>query len=413
MDFLTLSQLNSLVGKEVKKALPDTYWVLAETSDVRPNKNGHCYLELLEKNGTSIIAKARGYIWNSTFQLLNPYFEKVTGQAFVSGIKILVRVSVEFHPLYGYGLNIVDIDPTYTLGDMQQQRKEILAQLEKDGVLNLNKELELALIPQRIAVISSATAAGYEDFINHLSKNKYGFVFYPVLFPAIMQGEQTEKSIIKALDRIYQHQENFDLVIIIRGGGATSDLASFDSYELASNCAQFPLPIITGIGHERDDTILDFVAFYRAKTPTAVADYLITKTGEFYNFLIDCQSNIIDNVQQILLNNQEYIDRISYYLPIYTNGVIEKHKLSQLQIKTGLQKSTKQFLLNKKNALQTIESFIKLSSPDYILSKGYSITLKNGKALKTTKNLKTGDIVETVLSKGRIKSVISSLKDVR
>ena len=408
MDFLTLSQLNSLVSTKIKTAFPDTYWILAETSDVRPNKNGHCYLELLEKTGNSIIAKARGYIWSSTFQLLKPYFEKTTGQAFVSGIKILVRVSVEFHPLYGYGLNIVDIDPTYTLGDMQQQRKEILAQLEKDGVLNLNKELAFALVPQRIAVISSATAAGYEDFINHLNKNKYGFVFYPVLFPAIMQGEQTEKSIIKALDKIYQHQENFDLVVIIRGGGATSDLASFDSYELALNCSQFPLPIITGIGHERDDTVLDFVAFYRAKTPTAVADYLITKTSEFYDFLIDCQSDIIDNVQQILLNNQEYIDRINYYLPIYTNAIIEKHKSSQLQIKTDLQKSTKQFLQNKKNVLQTIESFVKLSSPDYILSKGYSITLKNGKALKTSKGLKKGDIVETILSEGRIKSVISS-----
>lgn len=410
MDFLTLSQLNSLVSAEVKNAFPGSYWVLAETSDVRPNKNGHCYLELLEKNGNSIIAKARGYIWSSTFQLLKPYFEEKTGQAFVSGIKILVRISVEFHPLYGYGLNIVDIDPTYTLGDMQQQRKEILSQLEKDGILNLNKELEMALAPQRIAVISSATAAGYEDFTDHLKKNKYGFVFYPVLFPAIMQGEQTEKSIIKALNHIYQYQENFDLVVIIRGGGATSDLLSFDSYELASNCAQFPLPVITGIGHERDDTVLDFVAYHRAKTPTAAADYLTARMSEFYDILTDYQSDIVENVQQILLSNQEYIDKTAYYLPIYVNSIIEKHKSAQLQIKNDIEKSTKQFLQNKRNALQTIESFLKLSSPEYILSKGYSITLKNGKALKSASDLEEGNVIETVLSEGRIESIVSSFQ---
>jgi exodeoxyribonuclease VII large subunit len=386
MEFLTLSQLNTLISEELKNAFPETYWIVAETSDVRYNNNGHCYLEFIEKKESTatIIAKARGYIWSSTFQLLKPYFEQQTGQSFISGLKVLVKVSVDFHPLYGYGLNICDIDPAYTLGDMQRVRQQILNQLKKEGVLTLNKELKMPLIPQRLAIISSPTAAGYEDFINHLMNNKQGFVFYPHLFPAVMQGEQTEKSIISALDAIYKNQDLFDVVIIIRGGGATSDLASFDTYALAANCAQFPLPIITGIGHERDDTILDLIANHRAKTPTAVADFLIERLDE------------------VLSELSEWI----HYLPIYVNNTIEKQHLSLELIQNNLQKSAQQFIQKEENKLKEKESFFKLSSPDYILSKGYSITLKDGKAVKSTQSLQEGDTIETILSEGKITSSI-------
>jgi len=410
MDFLTLSQLNALVSEELKNAFPETYWVIAETSDVRLNKNGHCYLEFIEKkeSESTIIAKARGYIWSSTFRLLQPYFEQKTGQSFISGLKVLVKVSVDMHPLYGYGLSVCDIDPTYTLGDMQQNRQKILSQLEKEGVLHLNKELEMPLIPQRLAIITSPTAAGYEDFMNHLLNNKHDFIFYPRLFPAVMQGERTEKSIIAALNAIYANQELFDAVIIIRGGGATSDLASFDTYSLAANCAQFPLPIITGIGHERDDTILDLISNYRAKTPTAVADFLISHIEKTYFELMECQTEIVNATKQSLDIAAEKIQRITHYFPIYANNIIEKQQLNLELIQKNLQKSTIQLLQKEEDKLKEKESFFKLSSPEYILSKGYSITLKNGKAVKSAQSLKDGDSIETVLFTGKIESVVSS-----
>ncbi|GHT76081.1 exodeoxyribonuclease 7 large subunit [Bacteroidia bacterium] len=408
MDFLTLSQLNDLIGEEIRNAFPDTCWVMAETSDVRLNKNGHCYLEFVEKeeNTDRISAKARGYIWANTFQMLRPYFEMKTGQAFVSGIKVLVKVSVDFHSVYGYGLTVYDIDPTYTLGDLLHRREEILNRLKKEGVFTLNKELELPLLPQRIAVITSPTAAGYEDFLDHLQKNTQGFAFYLQLFPAVMQGEQTEKSIISALDAIFSQQENFDVVVIIRGGGASSDLASFDTYPLAANCAQFPLPVITGIGHERDDTVLDLVAHHRAKTPTAVADFLISRMEEAAGKLFECQSIIILSSQNKINSAQEKIQQLTHFLPVYAQNRLEKQQSAIQHIQTDLVKSADYFLKSEEAKLNEKQSFFKLSSPEYILSKGYSITLKNGKAVKSAKTLAEGDVLETVFFEGKIKSTV-------
>ena len=407
-DFLTLSQLNTLVSDELKLAFPETYWLMAETSDVRVHANRHCYLEFIEKDGRtgSIIAKARGYIWNSTFELLKPYFEQKTGQLFTSGIKVLVRVSVEFHPLYGYGLNVCDIDPIYTMGDIQARRQEIISQLEEEGVLSLNKELDMPLNPQRIAVISSPTAAGYEDFLNHLNENKFAFIFYPHLFPAIMQGEQTENSIIAALDKIYLNKDQFDVVVIIRGGGASSDLASFDQYLLAANCAQFPLPIITGIGHERDDTVLDIVAHYRAKTPTAVADFLVTCMENALNRFLDCKERIIEVTNQTINSASSMISYFASYFPSQAEYMIEKQSFLLTAIQKNISKSTTQLLTNERSKLIEKESFFKLSSPEYILSKGYSITLKNGKTVRSFSELDDNDLIETVLADGKVKSVV-------
>jgi exodeoxyribonuclease VII large subunit len=408
MEFLTLSQLNDLVGEVVRNAFPDTYWVIAETSDVRLNK-GHCYLEFVEKKASdnSIAAKARGYIWSPTFQLLRPYFEAKTGQAFVSGIKVLVNVSVEFHPAYGYGLNVLDIDPTYTSGDIQRRRKEILDRLEAEGVLSLNKELETPLLPQRIAIITSPTAAGYGDFLDHLVDNCSGLVFYPCLFPAVMQGDQTEQSIIAALNAIYKHREQFDAVIIIRGGGATSDLASFDTYNLAVNCAQFPLPIITGIGHERDDTVLDFIAHHRAKTPTAAADYLIHRMEIAGAKLHAYESEIFPAIRRTLdaatkqfrQTEERFTDRIQV--------VLDKPLALLNVIRNNLKHDFNQFIRNEENKLKEEDIFFKLSSPEYILSKGYSITTKEGKAVKSSQSLTKGDQIETLLHDGKIASIIS------
>jgi exodeoxyribonuclease VII large subunit len=408
MEHITLSQLNLLIRDKIENAFPDTCWIVAETSDVRLNQNGNCYLEFIEKKGpaNNIIAKARGYIWANTCRMLMPYFEEKTGQSFVSGLKVLVKVSVEFHPVYGYGLNVCDIDPAYTAGDMQQHRQQILNQLEEEGILSLNKELEMPLLPQRIAVITSPTAAGYEDFMNHLENNKQGFAFYTRLFPAVMQGEQTEKTIIGALDRIYESREAFDVAVIIRGGGATSDLASFDTYSLAANCAQFPLPIITGIGHERDDTVLDFVSHCRAKTPTAVADYLVACLEHAFSALRENQSGLIFASNRMLDASFEKIHHLIHHLHIYAYNSIEKQSLMLSMISDRLHQFPKQFLLAEEIRLKEKASFFKLSSPQYILSKGYSITLKNGKAVKSAQSLREGDSIETILMEGKISSTV-------
>jgi exodeoxyribonuclease VII large subunit len=410
MGFLTLSQLNSLISEELKQAFPETYWLLAETSDVRHHANGHCYLEFIEKEEKSgnMIAKAKAYIWKNTFQLLKPYFEEETGQSFVSGIKILVKVSVDFHPLYGYGLNVYDIDPAYTLGDMQRKRQEILKQLEEEGILNLNRELEISKTPQRVAVITSSTAAGYEDFLNHLLHNKYGFIFYPRLFPAVMQGEQTENSVIAALEKIYACRDQFDVVVIIRGGGAGSDLLAFDSYLLAAHCAQFPLPVITGIGHERDNTVLDYISSHRAKTPTAVADYLVNLLEETSDELSKIQDAIVSGVTQTIDSYRELLQRMTMHLPLFLNTVFERQNYAIKTVASDILHSTKQFLQNKETQLKEKEAYFQLSSPQYILSKGYSITLKDGKAVKTAEALKAKDVIRTLLAEGEIISIVTA-----
>jgi len=405
MDFLTLSQLNTLVAEEIKSAFPASWWVMAETSDVRVN-NRHCYMELIEKNptGAGLIAKARAYIWSKTFQLLKPYFEQTTGRIFTSGLKILINVSVDFHPVYGYGLNILDIDPNYTLGDLHARRQAILRQLEEEGIISLNKDLELPYLLQRIAVISSATAAGYEDFCRHLSDNRQGIVFYTRLFPALMQGEQTESSIISALDKLYQYKDLFDVVVIIRGGGAASELSAFDSYDLAANCAQFPLPIITGIGHERDDSVLDFVAFHRAKTPTAVADFLIEQMEETAAAFFDCQDNIRKYTLARLDSSAEKLKALTARLPFFARNLLAAKQSSIDMLRLKIRNSASQMILTQESRLKEKESFFRFSSPDYILAKGYSITLKNGKALKSTKDLSQGDLIQTILAEGKMES---------
>lgn len=406
-EFLKLSQVNQLIQEGIREFFPYSFWVVAETSDVRIS-NRHCYLEFIEKNESNqaIVAKARGYIWANTFELLNPYFEEKTGRKFASGMKVLVNVSVEFHPVYGFGLNVCDIDPTYTLGDIAARRDEIIRKLEEEGILHLNKELDFPVLPQRIAIISSPTAAGYEDFQNHLIHNSSGYVFYTHLFPAVMQGEQTEQSIIKALDDIFRNKEKFDVVAIIRGGGASSDLHSFDSYPLAVNCAQFPLPIITGIGHERDDTVLDYISFYRAKTPTAVADFLIDRLDDFSASLEEKREKILSGAKRTLYSARENLSRITHYFPLLSQRLIE-YRRSELNIlQTHLKNETLRFLAKENAAINQKEVFFKFSSPEYILAKGYSITLKNGKSIKSYQDVATGEVIETIFKDGSIFSEV-------
>ena len=408
---LSLYELNGLVKRSIRNCLPETYWVQAELSDVRSNYSGHCYLEFIQKdaNGNNLIAKARGTIWSNVYKLLKPYFEQETGQAFTSGIKVLVQVSVEFHELYGYSLTVLDIDPTYTVGDMERKRREILRQLEEEGVIDLNKEREFSMFPQRIAVISSATAAGYGDFCNQLANNPRGYDFHVELFPAIMQGERVEESIITALDTIYSRMDEFDVVVIIRGGGATSDLSGFDTYGLAANCAQFPLPIITGIGHERDDTVIDLVAHTRVKTPTAAAAFLIACMDKVADRLEELSARLQQGVRNRLLWEQRRMDTLKQRIPNAVYKRIADAKYGLLSVKRNMQMASRQFLSMKKHRLELLQQRLNDALPEKQLARGYSITLKNGKAVKDASVLKEGDVLVTMLHQGKIESEIRNI----
>lgn len=407
-DILSLYELNSLIKETLRDGFPELYWIRAETSDVRINQNGHCYLEFIEKDaqGRNTIARSRAVVWFNTFNLLRMYFESETGQPFASGIKVLVQVSVEYHELYGMSLTVHDIDPAYTLGDQAINRAAILRQLEQDGVIDLNKELVLPMVANRIAIISSPTAAGYEDFCDQLYNNIYGFIFYTKLFPAIMQGDRAEDSIIAALEEIYAHQECFDAIVIIRGGGATSELSCFDSYLLAASCAQFPLPVITGIGHERDETVLDIVAHTRAKTPTAVAEFLIGNMGNSADELILVTNGIINGVERRLQDNVLLLNSYRTQLIFLMKGWSKEQSNILMTFSSQLKKIIPQKLKNGKSELEMIERHLNLISPDNILKKGYTLTIKNGEVLKTTSAVKVGDVITTRFADGEIDSII-------
>ena len=323
---LKLSELNGLVKKAIGEAFTAPIWVICEISELKINRNGHCYLVLIEKeeNGDAIVAQAKATIWSYTFRMLQPYFESTTGQQLTEGLKVLVSVSVEFHELYGFSLNIRDIDPTYTLGDMARRRREIIARLQAEGVADMNKELTLPLVPQRIAIISSPTAAGYQDFIDQLATNPAKYHFHLKLFPAIMQGNQAESSIIGALEQIYRYERFFDAVVIIRGGGSQVDLSCFDNYNLAYFVTQFPLPVITGIGHEKDDSIVDLVAHTRLKTPTAVAEFLITGIALFEQHLDDLKNRFAGNIEDLLNSAKTMVEQYARSIIPIVNDKIGK-----------------------------------------------------------------------------------------
>lgn len=408
MDSLSLLELNALVRRSLEQCLPDEYWIQAELSDVRSNTTGHCYLEFIQKDprSNSLVAKARGMIWNNIYRLLKPYFEESTGQLFTSGIKVLVKVTVQFHELYGYSLTVLDIDPTYTLGDMARRRREILLQLEEEGVLTLNKELEMPVLPQRIAVVSSATAAGYGDFCHQLKHNSGGFFFYTELFPALMQGNQVEESVLAALDCINTRISEFDVVVIIRGGGAASDLSGFDTYLLAAACAQFPLPVITGIGHERDDTVLDSVAHTRVKTPTAAAELLIQRVGEAAERLEELSARLQQGAYTLLEQEQRRLVTMQARIPALVHSKLSEARFTLLTARKDLSQVTQNLLSRQRHRLELLQQRVADNSPEKLLSRGYSITLKDGKAVTDASLLQPGDQLTTRLLKGEVQSTV-------
>ncbi|MBQ2787757.1 MAG: exodeoxyribonuclease VII large subunit [Bacteroidaceae bacterium] len=377
---LTLYALNNMVRCTLNDAMPSRYWVTGELSEVRETTAGHCYIELVQRNEATgeLVAKARGTIWARTYALLRPYFVEETGQNFVAGLKILVQVSVDFHELYGFALDVCDIEPAFTVGDMERRRRQIIKRLEDEGVIGLNKELPFPMLPQRVAVISSPTAAGYDDFCDQLAANAYGFVFYTHLFPSPMQGAKVEEGIIAALGMIARNLDLWDVVVIIRGGGATSDLSCFDTYDLANNCAQFPLPIITGIGHHRDDTLLDIVAHTRVKTPTAAAELLVHAMAAQAAYIETMRRDIADAVRNAIAASGRHLHTLMQRLPVATALLMQRHS----------------------HRLDLWKQQVEAASPKRILAMGYSITTCNGKVVRSVKEIRQDATIVTHLADG-------------
>lgn len=408
METLTLLELNGRVKSTLQYAMPDACWVQAEISSMSGSGPGHCYLELVQKDesGRTFLARAKANIWKNTWLQLKSKFECATGQRLAVGMKVLMLVTVSFHEMYGYALVVHDLDPTYTMGDMARRRKEIIARLTADGVIDQNRTLELALLPQRIAIVSSATAAGYGDFCNQLAGNMYGFKFYCRLFPALMQGDQVESSVISALNAIACEQDMFDVVVIIRGGGAVSELSCFDSYELASNIANFPLPVITGIGHERDDTVCDLVSFAKVKTPTAAAEFIIGKVYDTAMVLEGLTQRLGDSVRDNMTREKQRLQLLAQKLPSLF-AVLKVKRESVLdncwnRLRTGLRNT----IVNDLHRLELIERTLAAANPKLILGRGYSLTTCGGKTVRSAADLKSGDVIVTLLAEGEIESEV-------
>ena len=380
-----LSELCNMIGESLQIGLPDSYLVTAEISGMQ-TRNGHCYMELVEKGKNNAIyeARIRAVCWASTYTMLSAYFIQETGQQLQNGMKVLVEVEINFHNTYGLSLVIVGIDPKYTLGDMQEQREKTIQQLKDDGVFDMNHIIRFPSLPKRIAVISSREAAGYEDFYKQLKNNSQGYAFKIDLFNAIMQGDKAKQSICSVLEEIASKEQDYDVVVITRGGGSTNDLSCFDDYQLCSYIAQFPLPVISAIGHTKDISIADMVANISLKTPTAAANYLIE--------LFDRQADEIDRLEQRLR------------LELSNLHLKKTQELDNLQ--NRIINSFSLLLQKQYNNLDLIEHSIKLQSPQRLLKQGYSITLINGKPINSVNNVKSGDQIQTDVADGSIISIV-------
>ncbi len=449
---ISLLQLNQRIKGVIEDSFLTTLWVKAEISELNVNRNGHCYIDLIEKDEGSdkLVARSRAIIWGYTFRMLKAFFESSTGQTLTTGLKVLVKVSVEFQELFGLSLIIKDIDPSYTMGDLVRQRQEVIQRLEEEGVLEMNKELAMPLVPQKIAIISSPSAAGYDDFVNQLEHNAYGVKFYHRLFPAVMQGHQAEASIVDALERVFKYAGFFDVVAVIRGGGASVDLMCFDSYWVAFHLAQFPLPVLTGIGHERDDTVADRVAHTRLKTPTAVAALLIDAAGDFLSLLEDRGDRMTDVATSLLRREGQKADRLAAafvprvnrhlqmsrhrlerqanQLPALTFQRLSssKHQLNRYNelavdksahlmreagrrldaLKEKIQVAPWHYLNSQKKHLKFLQQTVRLNDPHRLLEKGYSLTYNKGQLVKDASVLDEGDLLTTRFRSGTITSTV-------
>ncbi len=403
---LKLSELSSLIKSAIGSALPDMYWVIAEIADCKCNQKGHCYMELVEKEDHKTTAQMRSTIWAYEYRALSRKFETAAKTPLKPGIKVLLLVAVSFHEVYGLSLNVKDIDPAYTMGEMAIRRREIIDRLTKEGIIDRNKELPLPLVPQRIAVVSSPTAAGYGDFLDQLNKNAYDYRFTYKLFPAIMQGAETEQSIIAAFEKIQIMKNDFDVAVIIRGGGSVADLSAFDNYSLAAKIASCPIPVITGIGHEKDDTVADIVAHTKMKTPTAVAEFLISGARSFEENIGTIENRLRAYAERLLGDAAYSLNLLTKRLSLVPSHITSSSLNHLNALEKNLGGYLRQYMQHKQNKLSSIDQAIRHLDPANVLKRGYSITRHNGKVIKDSELLSKGDIIETELCSGKIRSII-------
>ena len=424
---LQLHELTHSIAETVNRAFSQPLWVVAEVTDLRVAGNGHCYMQLIEKDARRgmTLASVRGIVWSSRWWLLRDSFAQQTGQQLQNGLKVMLLVQVQMHEQYGLSLIIVDFDPTYTLGEMERRRREILHQLTQEGIIDMNRELPFPTLPQRIAVISAEGAAGYGDFTKQLSGNAMGLQFYCHLFPAVMQGERTEASVIEALECIYEVQDLFDVVVIIRGGGATADLASFDSYQLAANVAQFPLPVITGIGHDRDQTVLDRVAHVSVKTPTAAAALLIDALTQVMQHLEELRgelregaegrmeaerqrllrlTNAVRGTHATLLQSIAHLDMMAQRMQLVTRQRLQREEERLTLTADRLRQFTHQRLEREGERLVYMQRTVQMAQPDLILRRGFSITRLDGHAVRSAADVPPGATLEIQTADGLLQA---------
>ncbi len=449
---LSLTELQLIIRDSLYMTLPDMYWVIAEISEIKENYSGHCYLELIEKHPDekNVRARAKAIIWSNRYSFLRSFFENITGESLKEGMKILVKTKIEYHELYGLSLVITDIDPSFTVGEMAMKRQMVIKRLEEEGVFSMNKDIDFPSVPQRIAIISSKNAAGYSDFFKQLTGNSFGYVFYTSLIETAMQGTETEQGVISALDKIAENSHLFDLVVIIRGGGSQADLSWFDSYNIAYHVTQFPLPVLTGIGHDKDMSVTDMVANRSLKTPTAVADFLIDCMAATETHLIDICSEITDRSRIIIekYRNQIEVSRIRL-IPLsrimisgmkdtLSGKIIEIINIGkEFIIRAGLAPSNqklrlysvlksffsdKELLLKRSTQNLTIfslnamvrnnirleghENTLNILKPENVLKRGYTITTFKGRILKRSDQVKEEDLIDTQFSEGNVRSKV-------
>lgn len=429
---LTLYELNNLVSEVISSVMPDEYWVEAEISELRVVR-GNCYMELVQKaeDTRTPVARASAKCWRTYWTLVQSSFERVTGRQLCPGMKVMMRVHADFHEAYGFSWIVTDINPEYTLGDIARRRREIIARLKEEGVFDLQKELIIPLFAQRVAVISSDNAAGYDDFCNQLQNNDKGLAFSVKLYPAVMQGESTETSVIDALDRIYKDEDKFDVVVIIRGGGATSDLSGFDTLALAENVANFPLPIIVGIGHNRDESVLDLVANMSVKTPTAAAAFLIdrlaavaarvdaaaTSLSKYVTNRIEQEKSRIKYLSTLLpslyaaVKSRENmrISRMSDSLYVAVRQIVASEKARLDLMPQRLSGAWRQAVTGESHRLQMLEQRVAASDPKRMLARGYTLTLHDGRAVTDLSSLKKGDMLKTLFAGGEVVSEVNKI----
>ena len=390
---MTLLQLQQRIRQGIEASVSAPVWITAEIGEMNIHGSGHCYLDLIDYGASGeksqrVEAKARGVIWSTAFRMLKPYFENSTGARLSKGMNVLVKVQVSYSSLYGLSLNIIDIDPSFTVGALEMQRNRTIQRLKDEGCMDMNGLLELPALPRRLAVVSSATAAGYRDFIKHLSGNEYGFRFSTTLFPALMQGEEAPASIVSALDAIAGRVDEFDAVVMIRGGGAAMDLVCFDDYELAVNIAQFPLPVITGIGHDHDYHIADMVAHIWLKTPTAVA-------GFFVEVFMQQEQYIMHLFQRISLTLTQKIS-------------VERERLKRLEDLMG--RGASNALQKQRQLLDMLQMRVSASDPSRILERGFAIASINGKRVSVS-DVFPGNRLRLVLDDGEVEFVVGEVKE--